>query len=303
MKLLDKDLSWQRLKNASFISSCMPGFVSWVSFALSLDVLSVPTFPCRRNPGRVKSPCPLWIHSSGTAFPQGAAFTHLSIQEPGGWHPAHGSSLTNWDPFFSELQSSECAWPGNAQHDWDCSEKVSHSSVTHCLYSDSLQDPPFLFFFFFPWSPSRYKSSTYGSLSKLFPEKEFHPLLRAGLDMQHPEIKMVWLTGWKGMGANSPLLCWACSSSATATTVSQGCRIPEFHPRQIMRNSNFLICTCNSFWKCPATGATEKVQDHIFNNLPWSTVSWAAVKIASLVMGPTNAFAHLLSCIFAGLHT
>lgn len=160
-----------------------------------------------------------------------------------------------------------------------------------------------LFFFFFPWSPSRYKSSTYGSLSKLFPEKEFHPLLRAGLDMQHPEIKMVWLTGWKGMGANSLLLCWACSSSATATTVSQGCPIPEFHPRQIMRNSNFLICTCNSFWKCPATGATEKVQDHIFNNLPWSTVSWAAVKIASLVMGPTNAFAHLLSCIFAGLHT
>lgn len=148
MKLLDKDLSWQRLKNASFISSCMPGLVSWVSFALSLDVLSVPTFPCRRNPGRVKSPCPLWIHSSGPAFPQGAAFTHLSIQEPGGWHPAHGSSLTNWDPFFSELQSSECAWPGNAQHDWDCSEKVSHSSVTHCLYSDSLQDPPFLFFFF-----------------------------------------------------------------------------------------------------------------------------------------------------------
>lgn len=104
----------------------------------------------------------------------------------------------------------QCVWPGNTQPSWGCccgSEDVSHGSHSDLLLVHwKQQDPLDYFFFFFFSSPNRYKSSIYSSLSKRLHEKGLHPLFYADHDVQHLQIKMVWLGVWEGAEAKSTAL-------------------------------------------------------------------------------------------------
>lgn len=191
-ELLCKGFCLQKLREGSFVSFCTPGFSPYVSFAICLGTFAVST-----DPWRVKlHPRWPWTHAAGLSLFSRSSLDPFQHSKTGGWHPVHSSYHKNWDPFFSELV--RCSVSGLAIPSLAGAAAVAQKMflmaliVTCCLCTESNKIHWITFFFFFS-RPNRYKSSTYSSLSKRLHEKGLHPLFHADHDVQHLQIKMVWL--------------------------------------------------------------------------------------------------------------